>query len=76
MTNAEINRKFLTVIDSKSKTLIVDSIAKNYGCSSNEILEELLDEEAENILDYMNGPERTAAYCLYQRHGFQPHDLR
>ncbi len=71
MTNAEINKKFLATVDAKSKDMILASIAKRYGISPAEMYDELVDEDAENILDYMTGPERTAAYALYQRHGFK-----
>lgn len=71
MTNAEINKKFLAAVDAKSKDMILASIAKHYGISPAEMYDELIDADAENILDYMTGPERTAAYALYQRHGFK-----
>ena len=71
MTNAEINKKFLATVDAKSKDMILASIAKHYGISPAEMYDELVDEDAENILDYMTGPERTAAHALYQRHGFK-----
>lgn len=73
MTNAEINKKFLASVDAKSKDMILSAIAKHYGYgeSTEEIYEELVGPDAENILDYMVEPERSAAYVLYQRHGFK-----
>lgn len=71
MTNAEINKKFLAAVDAKSKEIILSTIAKHYGITPAEMYEELIDEDAENILDYMAGAERSAAYVLYQRHGFK-----
>ena len=73
MENAEINKKFLAAVDAKSKDMILSAIAKlyGYGESAEEIYEELVGPGAENVLDYMVGAERAAAYVLYQRHGFK-----
>lgn len=71
MNNAEINKKFLAAVDAKSKDMILSAIAKHYGITPAEMYDELIDEDAENILDYMTGAERSAAYVLYQRHGFK-----
>jgi hypothetical protein len=71
MTNAEINKKFLAAVDAKSKDMILSAIAKHYGISPAEMYDELIDADAENVLDYMVEPERSAAYVLYQRHGFK-----
>lgn len=71
MSNAEINKKFLAAVDAKSKDMILSAIAKHYGISPAEMYDELIDADAENVLDYMVEPERSAAYVLYQRHGFK-----
>lgn len=71
MTNAEINKKFLAAVDAKSKDMILSAIAKHYGITPAEMYDELIDADAENVLDYMVEPERSAAYVLYQRHGFK-----
>ena len=71
MINAEINKKFLAAVDAKSKDMILSAIAKHYGISPAEMYDELIDEDAENVLDYMVEPARSAAYVLYQRHGFK-----
>jgi hypothetical protein len=71
MTNAEINKKFLAAVDAKSKDMILSAIAKHYGITPAEMYDELIDVDAENVLDYMVEPERSAAYVLYQRHGFK-----
>lgn len=70
MLNSEINRKFLEAIGTSAATRILDEIAKHYCVSSEEIRKEVTDEGAENILDYMTEPERSAAYVLYLRNGF------
>ena len=71
MSNAEINKKFLAAVDAKPKDMILSAIAKHYGISPAEMYDELIDVDAENVLDYMVEPERSAAYVLYQRHGFK-----
>lgn len=71
MTNAEINKKFLAAVDAKSKDMILSAIAKHYGITPAEMYDELIDVDAENVLDYMVEPERSAAYVMYQRHGFK-----
>ena len=71
MSNSQVTKKFFSLTDAKTINEILSSIAKHYGISPAEMYDELVDEDAENILDYMTGPERTAAYALYQRHGFK-----
>lgn len=60
---------FFTATDAKTKTEILASIAKHYGISESEALEEVTDEEAESLLDYLTGSIRTAASLLMKRHG-------
>ena len=64
------NEIFLDLIDDKAKSMILESIAHHYGTSVEEVIEEVQDSEAENLLDYMVEPQRSAAYVLMQRHGF------
>ena len=71
MTNAEINKAFLAKVDAGAKDLILTHIANHYGITTGEIYEELVGPDAENVLDYMTGADRSAAYVLYQRHGFK-----
>ncbi len=63
--------EFLKVIDNKSKTVILENIARNYGISQKEALEEVTGDDAENLLDYVTGPERAATSCLMQKYGFR-----
>ncbi|WP_087864229.1 hypothetical protein [Comamonas thiooxydans] len=71
MANHEINAKFLQVIGAADAASILNSIATHYGESVDAIRAEVTGEGAENILDYMTGPERAAAHVLYQMHGFK-----
>ena len=63
------NAVFLAVIDADSKAEILESIAKHYGISAQEAYDEVTDDEAEHLLDYMVEPMRSAASVLMQRHG-------
>lgn len=76
MLNSEINRKFLEAIGTSAATRILDTISKHYCVSSEQIREELTSEGAENILDYMTEPERSAAYALYLKNGFTLNPVR
>ncbi len=63
--------EFFKVIDNKSKTAILENIANHYGISQEEALEEGTAEDAENLLDYVTGPERSATSVLMQKYGFR-----
>ncbi|MBA1280276.1 hypothetical protein [Stutzerimonas stutzeri] len=65
---ANRNEQFLSVIDGKAKTLILDSIAAHYGITSQQAYAEVTDAEAEHLLDYLVEPQRSAASALMQRH--------
>jgi hypothetical protein len=68
MTNAETTQRFFNLIDSQSKNMILESIAKHYGQTVQIILDEVLDSEAESLLDYMVGTERSATYLLMKKY--------
>lgn len=70
MTNASINSKFLSTVDAATKARILQCIAQHYDISSEEALAEVTDSEAEHLLDYMTGAERSATSLLIQRYGF------
>ena len=67
MSNAQINREFLSKIDATTKAAILLNIAKHYGITSAEAYAEVVDEEAEHLLDYVTGPERAATNLLMKR---------
>lgn len=69
MTNSEKTRKFFTLTDLKTKNQIIGAVALHYGITEAEAFEELIDPDAESLLDYLTGATRTAAHVLYQRHG-------
>jgi len=64
------NKSFLDVVDSKTRDEILANIAKNYGISEAEALNEVRLEPAEHLLEYLTGPTRTAASLLMKRHLF------
>jgi hypothetical protein len=71
MSNQAINKAFLSNITKQAADMVLDAIAKQYGISRAEAHDEVTDEEAELILDYMVGVERTAASALMQKHGIR-----
>lgn len=70
MTPGAHNRQFLSHITQESKQLILDSIARHYGVTSDDIWEEVTGQEAYDLLEYMVEPHRGGAMVLMQRHGF------
>ena len=62
------NAAFLNKIDAGVRDKILKNIAKQYGISPKEALAEVTDAEAENLLDYMVEPERSAASVLMRKY--------
>lgn len=58
MSNAQINATFLKTIASADRDYVLSNIAKHYGCTRLDALAEVLDDDAEHLLDYMVGPAR------------------
>ena len=71
MDDGAKNARFLSSIDSKSKSLILESIAKHYGISTSQALAEVTDSEAEHLLDYLTGPAQRYASVLMQAKGMR-----
>ena len=69
MSNHTATLAFFAATDAKTKTDILAAIAKHYGISQSEALEEVTHSEAESLLDYLTGGIRTATSLLMQRHG-------
>ena len=51
MTNAEKTQRFFAATDASTKSDVLANIASHYGISQESALEEVLDEEAEHLLD-------------------------
>lgn len=69
MTNAQITKKFLDSTDATVREQVLENIAGHYGISKESALLELLDADAEHLLDYVTGPTRIATSILMKRHG-------
>ena len=70
MTNATINSRFLAATDTKTRGQILGAIAKHYGITQDQAFNEVIDEDAEHLLDYLTEPVRSAARVVMARHGF------
>jgi hypothetical protein len=71
MVNGQINKIFLNQVDNQVKTEILNNIANHYAISPKEAFEEVIDNEAEHLLDYVTGSCRQASSVLMQKHGFR-----
>lgn len=71
ITKGDINKRFLEFIDDKERTSILTHIANHYGVSVSAIMVEVTAPEAEDLLDYMVEPVRSATYFLMLRHRFR-----
>ena len=49
------------------QAIILTNIANHYGITPDEAKDEVLDEEAENIMDYITGSTRAAISVIYQK---------
>jgi len=54
--------------DSKTRDEVLSAVAIQYGISKEEALEEITNEQAEHLLDYLTGTTRTAISLLMRRH--------
>lgn len=62
---------FLAAITPTSREMILSSIAVHYGISPQEAYAEVTDQDAEELLDYLVEPARSATSILMRRHGFR-----
>ena len=69
MSNNISTLAFFAATDAKTKTDILAAIAKHYGITESEALEEVTHEKAESLLDYLTGSIRAATSLLMQRYG-------
>jgi hypothetical protein len=70
MNKGEISKKFLACIGRETKAEILQNIAATYGISQQQAFEEVTCEEAESLLDYVTGPQRSATSVLMQKFKF------
>ncbi len=69
MTNR--NAQFLAVISSDTKAAILESIAVHHEMTTDQAYDDVVDVQAEHLLDYMVEPLRTATSLLMLRHGMR-----
>jgi hypothetical protein len=60
---------FLETISKTAKNLILDNIANHYNVSREDAYEEVVDDEAEHLLEYVTGVERNATLILMKKYG-------
>ena len=71
MTNSKLNTAFLNSIDLKVKNEILSNVANHYGISNQEAYEELIDEDAECIMDYVTGNIRSTVSLFFNKFKLQ-----
>ena len=69
MNKAQVNKKFLAMLEVRTKAVILDNIAKHYGITADEAYAEVTEDEAEHLLDYVTGPLLPAAHLLMKSAG-------
>jgi hypothetical protein len=67
MTNSKLTIAFLNSLDSKTKNSILSNIANHYGITENQAYEEVIDEDAESIMDYITGSIRTTVSLFFNQ---------
>ena len=60
---------FLAAIPAETKSAILGNIAKHYGITESLAYREVIDPDAEHLLDYVTGPMRAATHALMLKHG-------
>lgn len=71
MLNGKNNKKFLNQIDNPTKIAILDNIANHYNTSREQAYDEVIDSEADHLLEYTTGNCRVATSALMQKHGLK-----
>ena len=66
MTNAQTTARFFAA-DAKNRDAVLANIAAHYGITRAEALGEVLDDDAESLLDYVTGPMRAVVSLLIGR---------
>lgn len=69
MTNAQKNYSFIRSASSSVRQEIFQNVASNYGITCSEAMNEIIQADAEHLLDYLTGSVRTATSVLMRRAG-------
>ena len=67
MTNATTTTAFLNSLDLRIKNEILSNIANHYGVTNEQAEEEVTDEDAECIMDYVTGPLRATVSLFFNK---------
>lgn len=67
-SNGQINQAFLAATDAKTRTDVLEAVAKHYGISKQQALAELVNKDAEHLTEYLIEPIRSSVSVLMQRH--------
>ena len=67
MNKGELNKHFLNSINKEFKRTILSSISNHYQINSDEAYQELIDPDAENILEYLTGYTRNNVKIYYNK---------
>jgi hypothetical protein len=67
MTNSTTTIAFLNSLDLKVKNEILTNIANHYGITNEEAFEEVTDEDAESIMDYVTGNIRATVNLFFNK---------
>ena len=70
-TNEAVTRAFFRLTDAATKRTVLKNIATHYGITPEEAFDEVTEEGAHDLCDYVTGPTRNAVYVLMQRHGLR-----
>ncbi len=57
MSHAQSNQAFLDATDANTRAEVLANVANHYGITPQEAFEEVTDEQAEHLLEYMTQPE-------------------
>lgn len=71
-SNGDRNRRLMQVLadaDRQIANKVVSNIAKNYGIGTLQVFAEIFDSEAEDLMDYVTEPVRSAAFAILQKKG-------
>jgi hypothetical protein len=66
-TQGKVNEAFVSTLDNRTFFKVISNIANHYGISQEEALEEVCDNEAENIMDYITGSIRQSVSLLFNK---------
>jgi hypothetical protein len=67
MNKGVLNENFLNSIDKEFKNTILKNVSNHYKIDTNEAYLELIDDDAENILEYLTNDVRVISKIYYDK---------